>query len=127
MASMVQKRAGAPPTDEGSTPVARVNGKFTAIRALLDSEPLCREIVRYLAHHNDAADTARGIAEWWLNRGVPGTKDALSQLQALGVVCAYPVHDSIVVYGYTKNPLLRQSLRHYVDETSRPHETTTQR
>jgi hypothetical protein len=94
-----------------------------AIRALLERDALCRAIVCYLVSHSEAADTARGIAEWWVNSAVSGTADALLRLEALGVVCAYPVHDATTVYAYTKNPLLRQSLRHYVDEAFRMAET----
>ena len=96
--------------------ITRTNGKLIAIRALLDRDALSRAIVSYLARHTEAADTARGIAEWWVNGSVSATADALAKLEALGVVCAYAVHDSTAVYAYTKNPLLRQTLGHYVDD-----------
>ena len=99
--------------------ITRTTGKLTTIRALLERDPVCREIVCYFVDHSEAADTARGIAEWWVHRAVTTTADALSKLVGLGVVCAYPVQDSSTNYSFTKNPLLRQSLRHYVDETFR--------
>ena len=90
---------------------------------MLDRDHVCLEIVRYLLGHGEAADTARGIAEWWINRDVSRTAEALSRLQELGVVRAYLVQDATSVYGFTKNPLLRDSLRQCVDRRSRPTST----
>ena len=87
---------------------------------------LCRAIVSYLVRHTEAADTARGIAEWWVHGGIAPTVDALARLEALGVVCTYPVHESTSVYAFTKNPLLRQSLRQYVEDAGPVAETQPQ-
>ena len=103
--------------------IARANGKLTAIRELLDRDHVCLEIVRYLLGNGEAADTARGIAEWWINRDVSQTAEALSRLQVLGVVRSYLVQDATSVYGLTKNPLLRDTLRQCVDKLSNPTST----
>src|SRR5262249_31345306 len=100
--------------------------KLTAIRALLERDSLCRAIVSYLVRHTEAADTARGIAEWWIHGAVAATADALSRLEALGVVCTDAVHESTSGYAFTKNPLLRESLRHYVNAAGRLAETQPQ-
>ena len=84
---------------------------------------MCREIVRYLMRHNEAADTARGIAEWWINRDVPSTRQALAKLQACGVVQSYIVQGETFVYAYTKRAVLRQSLARYLQETVPPSAT----
>jgi hypothetical protein len=86
------------------------SGKATAIRDLLTRDPVCLEIVHYLARNCEAADTARGIADWWINRDLKSTQDALLKLQEFGVVQSFAVQDSTVVYAYTKNPILRQSI-----------------
>jgi len=78
---------------------------------------VCREIVQYLMRHSEAADTARGIAEWWINRDVPSTRQALSRLQEYGVVQSYMVQGDTFVYAYTKRAVLRQSLARYLQET----------
>ena len=98
--------------------IARASGKLTAIRELLDRDHVCRDIVRYLLAHDKAADTARGIAEWWINCDVSRTAEALSRLQALGVVRSHLVQDATSVYGFTKNPLLRDTLRQCVNRLS---------
>jgi hypothetical protein len=92
----------------------------TPLRDLLARDPVCREIVRYLMRHNEAADTARGIAEWWIQRDVSSTCEALSKLQACGVVQSYPVQDNTFVYAYTKKAVLRQSLARSLQGTIEP-------
>jgi len=99
--------------------IARANGKLAAIRELLDRDQVCLDIVRYLLGNGEAADTAHGIAEWWINRDVSRTAEALSRLQALGVVRSRLVQNATAVYGFTKSPLLRDTLRQCVDRLSK--------
>jgi hypothetical protein len=83
---------------------------MAAIKELLERDIVATEVVRYLDQYSDAADTARGIAEWWIRRDVVTTAQALAKLLEVGVIDSYPVQDAISVYSYTKNQLLRQSL-----------------
>ena len=75
---------------------------------------MCAGIVRYLVNHTEAADTARGIAEWWIGRDVGETAEALQRLQAHGVVRSHFVQEAASVYAFTKNPILRDTLAQYV-------------
>jgi predicted transcriptional regulator len=88
-----------------------------ALRDLLGRDPVCREIVQYLMRHNEAADTARGIAEWWINRDIPSTRQALQRLQECGVVQSHVVQGDTFVYAYTKRAVLRQSLARFLHDT----------
>jgi len=90
-----------------------VHSRATTLRDLLASDPVCREIVQYLMRNNEASDTPRGIAEWWIRRDVASTQEALVKLQACGVVQSYLVQDHTCVYAYTKRAVLRQSLARY--------------
>src|SRR5205823_14044839 len=99
---------------------APASGNLTALRELPDRDYVCLEIVRYLLGNGEAADTARGIAEWWINRDVSRTAEALSRLHELGVVRSHLVQDATSVYGFTKNRLLRNSLMQCVDSVSTP-------
>ena len=67
--------------------------------------------------HNEAADTPRGIAEWWINRDVASTQRALLRLQECGVVQSYAVQGTTCVYAYTKRVVLRQSLARFLHDT----------
>jgi len=91
-----------------------------ALRDLLGRDAVCREIVQYLLRHNEAVDTARGIAEWWINRDVPSTRLALLKLQECGVVQSYIVQGETFVYAYTKLAVVRQSLARYLRESAAP-------
>jgi len=91
-----------------------------ALRELLGRDVVCREIVEYLMRHNEAADTARGIAEWWINRDVPATQRALLKLQECGIVQSFIVQGETSVYAYTKKAVVRQSLARYLRETIAP-------
>ena len=70
--------------------------------------------MRYLIQHTEAADTARGIAEWWIGRDVGQTADALQRLQAHGIVRSHFVQEAASVYGLTRNSVLRTALTQYV-------------
>jgi hypothetical protein len=94
--------------------------KATVLGDLLARDPVCREIVQYLMRNNEAADTARGIAEWWIGRDVPSTREALSKLQACGVVQSHAVQGNTFVYAYTKKAVLRQSLARYLQGAIEP-------
>jgi hypothetical protein len=104
----------------GDRAIARANGKLAAILSLLDHDDVCLEIVRYLVEHTEAADTASGIADWWIKRDVSRTADALGRLRAHGIVRSSLVQDATSVYALTKNPVLRETLRHYVGGLSQP-------
>ena len=103
----------------GEKAIASAPNRLTTIRDLLERDAVCRAIVQYLVRHSEAADTARGIAEWWINRDLPSTLDALVKLVDSGIVCSYPVQDETLVFGYTKNPILRQTLAQHVERLSR--------
>jgi hypothetical protein len=90
------------------------------LRDLLAHDPVCRDIVQYLMHNNDAVDTARGIAQWWIRRDVAATQEALMKLQDLGVVQTHVVQDRTFVYAYTKRSVVRQSLARYLDGALAP-------
>ena len=91
-----------------------------ALRELLGRDAVCREIVQYLMRHNEAIDTARGIAQWRINRDVASTRQALSKLQEHGVVQSYSVQGETFVYAYTKRAVVRQSLARYLQDSVVP-------
>jgi len=102
------------------TPFSNRSTMTPALRDLLGRDGVCREIVQYLMRHSEAVDTARGIAEWWINRDVPSTRLALLKLQECGVVQSYIIQGETVVYAYTKHAVVRQSLARYLRDTVAP-------
>jgi hypothetical protein len=96
------------------------SSKVAAIHDLLARDPVCLEIVHYLTQNSGAADTVRGIAEWWIKRDVPTTLEALLRLQESGIVESYAIQDyGAFVYAYTRNPILRYLVTRCVAGTSR--------
>ena len=104
----------------GGGAIPRAQSRLTAIRELLETDDVCADIVRYLVDHTEAADTARGIAEWWIRRDVAETAEALNRLQSHGVVRSHVVQEAASVYAFTKNPILRDTLRQFVRALSAP-------
>jgi hypothetical protein len=54
---------------------------------------LQRAVLRYLQAHPDAADTARGIVQWWVfqelvRHRLPDVQNELDQLVRAGLLCA---------------------------------------
>jgi hypothetical protein len=94
--------------------IARPKRRLTAIRELLDRDDACLDIVRYFVRHSEAADTTRGIADWWINRDVAQTAEALTRLREHGIVQSHLMQNVTSAHTFTKNPLLQEALRHYV-------------
>jgi len=111
---LLERHRGSQVPGRGENTIAFGTNRLAAIRDLLERDPVSLEIVRYLASHSEAADTARGVADWWIKRDLPSTVRALTKLVDHGVVCAYAVQDETLVFGYTKNTLLRQTLARHV-------------
>lgn len=64
---------------------------------------LAAEVLRYLAQHPGAADTAEGILRWWLPQsmavyGRPEVEAALEQLVQDGALERRPLPDGRVLY-----------------------------
>ncbi len=94
----------------------------TPLRAILDllaRDSVCANIVAYLDRHHHAADTARGIAQWWIRADIAVTEAALRKLAAYGVVRAFAIQGTTRVYAYADNELLRARLSEYVKHVHR--------
>ena len=91
--------------------------RVKGIRALLDGDLVCREIVDYFVRHSEAADTASGIAAWWINRDLAQTASALTKLREHGIVRSHLVQEMTSVYTLTKSRVVRDTLRQYVEQS----------
>jgi hypothetical protein len=92
--------------------------QHVAVRALLRSDAVCEDIAVYLHHHRSALDTARGVAEWWVDRDPRSTENALSKLLEHRVVTSY-AHGSVRIYGYTKDRDIRRTVAAHVKSAQR--------
>ncbi len=76
----------------------------------LKAHPLCDQILRFMVENENALDTARGIAAWWVHSDELAVLAALEQLIACGVIAMYPF-TSGMLYGLTRNQEIRSWLR----------------
>jgi hypothetical protein len=100
---------------ESSADDDRLAPVIDRIRVLLRRDRLCLDIVRYLVSRKRAADSAAGIAAWWVHADATATEAALAKLVAHGAVRAHDV-GAAAVYGYTKNPALRRGIARCVKD-----------
>jgi hypothetical protein len=91
----------------------RARHPHDAIRDLLATDPVGEAVVVYLHAHPHAADSARGIAEWWIHRDPRVTEEALGKLAAHGLVQPY-ANGCGRIYAYTKDRVLRRVVSAYV-------------
>ena len=80
------------------------------IAEALKAHPLCEQILRFLVDNENALDTARGIAAWWVHSDEIAVTDALDRLVSCGVIAIYPFRSGML-YGLTRNPETRTWLR----------------
>lgn len=80
------------------------------IDATLKTCPLCREIALFLLDHENAMDTVKGIADWWVQRDRLAVQAALDRLVTCGLVTTYTL-SAATLYGLTRSAEIREWLR----------------
>ncbi|RMF88288.1 MAG: hypothetical protein D6736_10885 [Nitrospinota bacterium] len=88
------------------------NHKFQEILTVLERCPLCAKIVAFFLRHKAAMDTARGIAEWWVQEDLETTQEALHRLVACRVVIMR-TYSGINLYSFTTDPEIQEKLEEY--------------
>ena len=76
----------------------------------LKAHPFCEQIVRFLVENENAMDTARGIAAWWVHSEEIAVQAALDRLLTCGVIALYPFKSGML-YGLTRDHETRAWLR----------------
>ena len=85
-------------------------GLTNSIAATLKADPLSEQIVHFLLENETAMDTARGIANWWVQRDELAVQASLDRLIACGVMTPH-TFTSGILYGLTRNQEIRVWLR----------------
>ncbi len=80
------------------------------ILATISEIPICRKIVTFFLRNVKATDTARGVAEWWVQEDLQATQDALDRLVEIGIVLVR-TRGGRNFYSFTEDRVLQQSLR----------------
>ena len=80
------------------------------LASTLRENTLCDQIFRFLMEHENAMDSARGIADCWVDSDEVSVRSALDSLIGCGVVRAHLL-SSGALYGLTRSPEARAWLR----------------
>jgi hypothetical protein len=84
---------------------------YTAIAATIASDPLARDILRFLSAHESAMDTVKGIAAWWVQNDEVAVQPSLHSLVLCGVIVAHALRSGTTLYGLTQDSDVRTWLR----------------
>ena len=85
---------------------------YQQVKYILDESELCAFIAHFFQKNPRAMDTLEGLTVWCFRRNPQGVKEALIQLQVLGIVEEIRLGDT-KLYTYTKNPQVRQMIEGY--------------
>jgi hypothetical protein len=80
------------------------------IASILRESSLGHQIIRFLMENENAMDTAKGIAAWWLGCDEMAAQAALDQLTACGVITVHTMSSGFTYYGLTQDQDIRTLL-----------------
>jgi len=84
---------------------------FAPIAATLDADPLACDVLRFLLENENAMDSAKGIAAWWVHTDELAVQPALHRLVACGAILAHTLSSGTTLYRLTQDPEIRAWLR----------------
>ena len=79
--------------------------------AALEADSLSGDILRFLLKNENAMDSAKGIAAWWLHRDELAVQPSLQRLFACGAIVAHVLSSGTTIYGLTPDREVRSWLR----------------
>jgi hypothetical protein len=95
-----------------SNPVnAMPNSTVLAISAVVEADPLSRTILVFLLENQNAMDSAKGIAAWWVHGDELAVQSSLNRLFACGGIVAHTLSSRTTLYGLTPDIEVRTQLR----------------
>ena len=94
-----------------ATPTLPATANETTLAALLQTDPVSCEILRFFLKNESAMDSAKGIAAWWIHRDELAVQPSLQRLFACGAVLAHTLASGVTLYKLTQDPELRTWLQ----------------
>lgn len=94
-----------------ATPALPTTANENTLAALLQTDPVSREILRFFLKNESAMDSAKGIAAWWIHRDELAVQPSLQRLFACGAVLAHTLASGVTLYKLTQDPELRTWLQ----------------
>jgi hypothetical protein len=90
---------------------AMSNATLLAITAAVEADPLSRSILVFLLENQNAMDSAKGIAAWWVHSDELAVQSSLNRLFACGAIAAHTLSSRATLYGLTPDVEVRTHLR----------------
>jgi hypothetical protein len=87
------------------------NPTILAISAAVEADPLSRRILAFLLENQNAMDSAKGIAAWWVHSDELAVQSSLNRLFACGAIAAHTLSSRATLYGLTPDIEVRTQLR----------------
>jgi hypothetical protein len=82
-----------------------------AVSNTINADPLSRDILKFLLENQDAMDSAKGIAAWWVHSEELAVQTSLNRLFACGAIAAHTLSSRTTLYGLTPDVDVRAGLR----------------
>jgi len=92
---------------------------FTSIASIIEVDQLACEILRFLLANENAMDSAKGIAAWWVHTDELAVQPSLHRLFACGAILAHTLSSGTTVYGLTQDHEVRFWLRRTLQQCER--------
>ncbi len=115
------------------TPILPTTSNTTTLASVLQTDAVSCEILHFFLRNENAMDSAKGIAAWWIHRDELAVTPSLHRLLSCGAVIAHTLTSGVTLYKLTHDPSLRAWLhnalgvsdeRHVSDEAA---DTPTER
>jgi len=98
-------------TSTNVTPLSSNAPSDASLAAILQADPVSCEILRFLLENENAMDSAKGIAAWWIHRDELAVQPSLHRLFACGAILAHTLSSGTTLYGLNQDPEVRAWLR----------------
>jgi hypothetical protein len=79
--------------------------------AILQADTVSCEILRFLLKNENAMDSTKGIAAWWVHLDELAVQPSLHRLFACGAIVVHTLSSGTTLYGLTPDPDVRAWLR----------------
>ncbi len=106
---------------EAVTTIPPKTSNTTTLVSVLQTDTVSCEILRFFLENENAMDSAKGIAAWWIHRDELAVQPSLHRLLSCGAVIAHTLTSGVTLYKLTHDRALRTWLHHVLGVSGEPH------
>ncbi len=105
---------------EAVTTIPPKTSNTTTLVSVLQTDTVSCEILRFFLENENAMDSAKGIAAWWIHRDELAVQPSLHRLLSCGAVIAHTLTSGVTLYKLTHDRGLRTWLRNVLGVSGEP-------